>query len=150
MNIKSVINSLVLLLPLSMVGQVNAKYSGLDLTNHTATVSVSQSTLCLPIKNKSPECYSVLVGKGTPLGTYELSIFRTNKKGYGGEVLGYHQSGKDLYAIHRVWLGNPSENRLSRIKSNDPSDRLITNGCINVTDDVYDKVRNMLVVKIVA
>ena len=109
-----------------------------------ATVNLDKAELCLPSK----ECFPVLVGKETPKGEFKLNIYKTNKKGYGGEVLGFHQRGKELFAIHRVWLGNPNERRDVRIQSNNVADRLITNGCINISEEGYRAARNMLVVRV--
>ena len=109
-----------------------------------ATVNLDKAELCLPSK----ECFPVLIGKDTPKGKFNINIYKTSKSGYGGEVLGFHQSGKDLFAIHRVWLGNPKEKRDIRIKSSNISDRLITNGCINISEEGYLKVRNMLTLEV--
>ena len=62
--------------------------------------------------------------------------------------MGFHQRGKELFAIHRVWLGNPNERRDVRIQSNNVADRLITNGCINISEEGYRAARNMLVVRV--
>ena len=134
-----------LLLP---VVAISKPYSGIDLTKHTATVNTLKSELCVPTKIDK-DCFPVLIGKETPKGTFNLSIYTTNRKGYGGEILGFHQRGKELFAVHRVWLGNPSEKRDARIKSNEVADRLITNGCINISEEGYLRTRNMLVLKVI-
>ena len=115
-----------------------------SLPEYTATVNLDKAELCLPSK----ECFPVLIGKDTPKGKFNINIYKTSKSGYGGEVLGFHQSGKNLFAIHRVWLGNPKEKRDIRIKSSNISDRLITNGCINISEEGYLKVRNMLTLEV--
>ena len=122
-------------------------YGGMDLTQHTAIVDTGKSELCIPTQYRW-ECFPVLVGKETPKGEFKLNIYKTNKKGYSGEVLGFHQRGKELFAIHRVWLGNPNERRDVRIQSNNVADRLITNGCINISEEGYRAARNMLVVRV--
>jgi hypothetical protein len=122
--------------------------SSLNLYNHTATVNTLKSELCLPTET-GKDCFPVLIGDDTPKGTFKLDIYKTSKKGYGGEILGFHKDGKDIYAVHRVWNGNPTEKRERRIKSNNIADRLITNGCINIGEDGYNVVRNMLVLQVI-
>lgn len=122
-------------------------YSNIDLTQHTAVVDIGKSELCVPTSYRW-ECYPVLIGKDTPKGTFNLNIYKTSLKGYGGEVLGFHQEGRSLFAVHRVWLGNPSEKRDSRIKSDNVADRLITNGCININEKGYQAARKMLVLRV--
>ena len=116
-----------------------------SLPEYTATVNLDKAELCLPSK----ECFPVLIGKDTPKGVFNLNIYKTNKKGYGGEILGFHKEGNSIYAIHKVWLGNPKEQRDKRINSDNVSDRLITNGCINIGEEGYLKARNMLVLKVI-
>jgi hypothetical protein len=58
-----------------------------------------------------------------------------------GDVLQVHDDGRAIFAIHRAWLGKPSERRLERLASPDPNDRRhVTNGCVNVMPDVYDRL----------
>ena len=38
---------------------------------------------------------------------------------------------------------------MKRIASDVVSDRVMTNGCINVTDKVYDKLRNYFVLEVI-
>ena len=139
-----------LLLPFLLLSStVMAKpYSNINMSQYTATVNTLKSELCVPTKI-GKDCFPVLIGKETPKGTFNLNIYITNRKGYGGEVLGFHQRGKELFAVHRVWLGNPSEKRDARIKSDEVADRLITNGCINISEEGYLRTRNMLVLKVI-
>lgn len=71
-------------------------------------------------------------------GTFGLTLNSTDKPGYGGEVIGFKQEGDFLFALHRVWNQIPSERRNERIASPSVSDRIMTNGCINVSDAVYE------------
>ena len=122
--------------------------SSLNLENYTATVNTLKSELCLPT-DTGKDCFPVLIGTDTPKGTFKLDIYKTSKTGYGGEILGFHKEGNSIYAIHKVWLGNPKEQRDKRINSDNVSDRLITNGCINIGEEGYLKARNMLVLKVI-
>lgn len=81
-----------------------------------------------------------------PLG---LTLNSTDKPGYGGEVIGFKQEGDFLFALHRVWNQIPSERRNERIASPSVSDRIMTNGCINVSDAVYEKLRHYFVLEVI-
>lgn len=98
-------------------------------------VSLSLALICF-----AGECHNALVGKKTPIGTYTLQQRITDDKGYGGDVLQFHEVVDTVYAIHRVWLLNPAQKRTERITGNDPHKRVITAGCINVTVPVYEKL----------
>ena len=95
-------------------------------------VDVQSATACI-----QDDCYPVLVGKNTPKGTYGLNLSITPDPLYKGSVLAFKSDSTGTYAIHRVWNGKPSERRNERLKGT-VSDRLITNGCINVSDDTYE------------
>ena len=60
----------------------------------------------------------------------------------------FKEDKKYLYAIHRVWTLKPEERRMERITSSNVADRYITNGCINVTDEVYDQLKAYFTVEI--
>lgn len=109
-------------------------------------VNTSKAELCFADGN---QCYPVLIGISTPKGKFDLTLNSTNKVGYGGEVIGFKQEGDFLFAIHRVWNQIPSERRNERIESSVVSDRIITNGCINVSDAVYEKLRHYFVLEVI-
>ena len=94
------------------------------------------------------QCHPVLIGKTTPKGRFDLQIYRTDKAGYGGDVIGFKQEKDFLFALHRVWTLKPSERRLERIQSPLVADRIMTNGCINVGDEVYEKLKTYFVIEI--
>ena len=120
-----------------------AQAFGADPRKRKAVVDTKKAELCL-----EERCYPVLVGKDTPKGTFDLNIVKTNRRGYGGDVMSFKEDAKYLYAIHRVWTLKPEERRLERIASPNAADRHITHGCINVTDDVYEKLKSYFVVEI--
>lgn len=100
-------------------------------------VSLSLATACF-----SGACYPALIGKQTPVGTFQLQQARITAPGYGGDVLlyGKRRDGVAL-AVHRVYLGNPRERRLDRLASANPDTRRgITGGCINLMPEVYQKL----------
>lgn len=98
------------------------------------TVFLSKALICF-----SGMCYPALVGNDTKVGTYDLVPRVVMAEGYGGNVIQYDENERLVFAIHRVWEGNPRERRRERLKSDNPSDRVaVTNGCINVTEEVYD------------
>ena len=99
-------------------------------------VSLGLATICF-----LNQCYPALVGKTTPTGHYQLRERRVLSPGYGGDVLVFMEERDDLLAIHRVWLGKPSEQRLDRLASVRVERRRgVTGGCINVAPDVYAKL----------
>ena len=100
-----------------------------------AVVNLDRAEICM-----ESDCRPVLIGKATPRGEYPLQLAKTDAKGYGGDVLVFKQDTTGTYAVHRVWTQRPSEKRLERIKQ-DAERRIITNGCINVDDATYNKLR---------
>ena len=106
-------------------------------------VDIQSATACI-----QKTCYPVLIGKTTPKGTFGLNLSTTPDPLYKGSVLAFKSDSAGTYAIHRVWNGKPSERRNQRLKGT-VSDRLITNGCINVSDEVYDvfKQHRVVIVK---
>jgi hypothetical protein len=79
-------------------------------------------------------CHPVLVGRETPRGEYNLSLFLTKQRVYGGHVLAFAQDRAGVYAVHRP----PSERRRNLLAFPAPMRVNVTDGCINVTDAVYD------------
>ena len=108
--------------------------TSLALTSSPVPIIVDTQTATACIQD---DCYPVLVGKNTPKGTYGLNLSTTPDSLYKGSVLAFKSDSTGTYAIHRVWNGKPSERRNERLKGT-VSDRLITNGCINVSDDTYE------------
>ena len=100
-----------------------------------AVVNLDRAEICM-----ESDCRPVLIGKATPRGEYHLQLAKTDEKGYGGDVLVFKQDDTGTYAVHRIWTQKPSEKRLERIQQ-DTARRIITNGCINVDDETYNKLR---------
>ena len=86
------------------------------------------------------ECHPILVGQNTPKGEFILNKRITESIGYGGDVLQFKETSDGVFAIHRVYLLNPKEHRAERLRSNDPANRKITFGCINVDSAVYNQL----------
>ncbi len=122
---------------------LSAQAFGVNPRERKVVVNTAKAELCF--ENR---CHPVLVGRDTPKGTFDLNIVKTNRRGYGGDVMSFKEDKKYLYAIHRVWTLKPEERRMERIASPNVADRYITNGCINVTNDVYDKLKAYFVVEI--
>ena len=101
-----------------------------------ATVNLDKAQLCT-----EQMCHPVLVGKNTPKGEFPIVYSKTESPGYKGDVLAFKRDFNGVYAIHRVWTLKPSENRLERIKRGSEQ-RLITNGCINVSDELYEELKS--------
>ena len=100
-----------------------------------AVVNLDRAEICM-----ESDCRPVLIGKETPRGEYHLQLAKTDDKGYDGDVLVFKQDDTGAYAVHRIWTQRPSEKRLERIQQ-DTARRIITNGCINVDDETYNKLR---------
>lgn len=107
-------------------------------------VDIALATLCIigggDDVPETQKCYPVLIGKDTPKGEYRLQRRLVTATGYGGDILQFKEDSLELFAIHRVWLGRPAEQRDKRLKSPDPKQRLITMGCINVDPVVYEEL----------
>lgn len=109
-------------------------------------VDTAKAELCF---TDDKQCHPVLIGKTTPKGTFDLRLMKTSKPGYGGEVIGFKEQNHFLFALHRVWTRIPSERRMERIASPVVADRIMTNGCINVTDKVYEKLRGYFTLEVI-
>lgn len=86
------------------------------------------------------QCYPALVGQATPPGEYQIQHRQTTQLGYGGDILVFKVDGHQVYAIHRIINFEPSQKRKERIKSEYVSQRIITDGCINVSAAVYQNL----------
>ncbi len=104
-------------------------------------VDLALATICFTY-NGAEECHPVLLGKNTPTpkGEFVLKQRYTQDPGYGGDVLQFHETKDEVYAIHRVWLLNPKQKRMERLKSPNIQDHFISGGCINVEPEVYKKL----------
>lgn len=88
-------------------------------------------------------CYPALVGKDTPVGTFDMMVYSTEKSGYGGDIIQFAEYPNLIMAIHRVWTGRPWEKRLQRLASPNAKDRTtITHGCVNVMPEVYERLKS--------
>jgi hypothetical protein len=103
------------------------------------TVSLAKALICI-----AGECFPVLVGQNTPAGSFDLQLRYTMSEGYGGDVIQFHETDKMVFAIHRIWLLSPKQRRLERLASPTPEDNMITNGCINVAPEVYERLKENL------
>lgn len=104
-------------------------------------VNIALATICFTYQG-TEECHPVLLGKSNPTPTGEFILRKriTADPGYGGDVLQFHETSTEVYAIHRVWLRKPEQKRLERLRSNNVKDRYISAGCINVDPEVYNKL----------
>lgn len=97
-------------------------------------VYLSKALICI-----AGQCFPALVGTETPTGTFTMYQRITEDPLYRGSVMQFHETPKMVFAIHRVWLGKPSERRQERLVG-PTHQRFITKGCINVSDDVYTQL----------
>lgn len=104
-------------------------------------VDISLALICFTsVPDTEMTCTNALIGSSTPVGTYTLIQRLTDDPLYGGDILQFKEDPKEVFAIHRLWLGRPHEHREKRILSKDPRQRRITKGCINVTNETYDEL----------
>lgn len=101
------------------------------------TVYIKAAIICF-----SGQCHPALVGPSTPVGQFELIPRVVATPGYGGDVLQFAEDDASWLAIHRVWEGNPRQRRAQRLASGTAADRMLTDGCINVTPAVYLQLRD--------
>lgn len=87
-------------------------------------------------------CEPILYGRLTPVGEYQLILREVLTPGYGGDILEYFEDDKQLLGIHRLWLLNPKQHRPERMKDLDPKQHVITDGCINVLPEVYERLKD--------
>ena len=103
-------------------------------------VDIALATICF-FQNGAQVCHNALVGPQTPRGQFSLIQRLTEDPGYGGDVLQFKETERDAFSIHRIWKLRPHEQRERRILSANPDDRRsITQGCVNVSDAVYDEI----------
>lgn len=98
-------------------------------------------TLAVICFGSNMECHPILYGDKTPVGEFAMVVRVTPQVGYGGDVIQFHSKGDTIYAIHRLWTRSPQQQREERIASPDLSRRKISNGCINVQPEVYEKLK---------
>lgn len=77
--------------------------------------------------------------KVTPAGKFTGKF--TYSADYGSIIaLDETNDGSSLIAVHRTYLGTPSENRAGRLASPTTADNRISYGCVNVPSAFYDSV----------
>ena len=75
----------------------------------------------------------------TPSGRFDIN--KVPSEDYG-EALNLAQTNRPLavIAVHRTYLGTPSERRTERLNTSTPEDNRISYGCINVPSKFYDGI----------
>lgn len=78
------------------------------------------------------------IDKVTPAGTYTITVSPSAEYA-GGYTLRLNDNNGDLggIAIHSVYLGDPKENRLTKLASKAAGDKKVSYGCINTTRDFF-------------
>ena len=100
------------------------------MSKRKVIVNTSKAELCFADEKK---CHPVLIGKTTPKGTFSMNIYKTDKAGYGGDVIGFKQEKDFLFALHRVWTLKPSERRMERIQRLHQRNQR----CVQQTENVF-------------
>jgi hypothetical protein len=102
----------------------------------TVVVFLAAALLCI-----GDDCQPALVGKDTDVGQFPIVRRYVQARGYGGDVMQFADTPQGLLAVHCIWLGKPCEHRAERLASGDAGQRRnVTNGCINVLPDVYERL----------
>jgi hypothetical protein len=97
-------------------------------------VILASAVLCF-----ADACYPALVGRDTPTGEFRLRLLSTPQRAYRGDVLAFHEDRAGIYAVHRP----PSERRRNILMgAPERGRRYVTDGCVNVDDAVYDRLRS--------
>lgn len=100
------------------------------------TVYLAKALICF-----AGTCHPALVGRDTHPGEYPLIQRHVLAEGYGGDVLQFDETDEIVYAIHRVWTLKPSQRRRERLNSGVAAQRQnVTNGCINVSEEIYENL----------
>lgn len=91
------------------------------------------------------QCHPALVGQNTPTGSYTVVKGSITAPGYpSGKFASFARlpSGVPL-GIHPTYTNDPAQHREWRLHHDDPELRVISNGCINVDEVVYDQLPNV-------
>ena len=101
-------------------------FSGAALTGENPSDFLAADTISKTFAEQRGLKYKI-----TPAGRYTVSVGFDNAY---GETLDVNEvQGQDWdIAIHKVWLGAPSEHRDARLRSPSDQDKHITYGCIDV------------------
>ena len=83
-------------------------------------------------------CHPVLVGADTPTGTFPLTRRIVVDPGYGGDVLQFAENEREWFALHRTYRNLPD--RVAAYSAPADGRRYVTNGCVNLTPEVYDEL----------
>lgn len=101
----------------------------------TVIVDLGMALICF-----AGQCHPALVGLATKPGEYQLTQYTTNKPGYGGDVLVFHEEENRVLAIHRV-IEVKVQQRIALLENSaSQKRRYITGGCINITPEVYEQL----------
>lgn len=95
-------------------------------------VDLTAATICF-----LNSCHPILWGDKTPVGEFRMNKRITEQPGYGGDVIQFYETDSFLIVIHRVWTLSPNQRREKRLQSFTIKDNKITNGCINISPEVY-------------
>ena len=107
----------------------------------TVVVSLAKAVICF-----TGSCFPILYGVNTPTGEFEIAQRFVITPGYGGDVIQFYETDKEVFSIHRTWTGRPAEHRPQRYSSPNVKDHVISKGCINLEPKVYEKLLDCCVV----
>jgi hypothetical protein len=113
-------------------------YSGAALTGESPADYLAPDATSLTFRESRGLRYKV-----TPAGRYTLSTGFDLAYGKTLDINEIHGKDWDI-AIHKVWLGAPSEHREARLRSTRDEDKHITYGCIDVEEATMRQILDRL------
>lgn len=90
------------------------------------------------------DCVSVIVGKPktpTPIGYYQTYYATTKQYGYDSELIVFKENSTKVWAIHKPYKTLHNKNYRELILKDINSNKFISNGCINVPSEFFDKYK---------
>ena len=125
---------------------VDKKASTISVFYPDTNVTITQPALLGKVKSNTLNMNNYdKPGKSdniTPAGTFKITkmfSWRLNEP-----MAVFVKGTLSVSAIHPLWMGNPDQKRVQRLKSATPDDNRITGGCINVDSKFYYDVINKL------
>ncbi len=82
------------------------------------------------------ECFPALVGADTPRGEFILQLQARHERMFGGDIIVFKEDRTSVWAIHRA------HNDHRRKMLGGAQRTGVTGGCVNVSADVYTRLRD--------
>jgi hypothetical protein len=109
-------------------------------TNKTITQPALFGKVKSDVLNMDNYNRSVPFNNITPAGTFKIEKIMSWH--LNEPMLVFIRGKSSVGAIHPLWMKNPKQERVKRLNGNDPNQRRITGGCINVDSNFFYNVLN--------